>query len=118
MIPVFSPITHDKKGQLLNTNADTIAATIAASLSAQFHIQLIFCFDLPGVLENINDLESVISKLNHNDYLKYQNKGIIQNGMVPKLDNAFYAVQHLVDKVFITNPENILHPEKGTEICP
>jgi acetylglutamate kinase len=117
LVPICNPVTHDGKGQLLNTNADTIAASIASSLASKFHIELIFCFELAGVLEDINRPDSVISKLRRHDYLEYQKLGIIQNGMIPKLDNAFFALQQQVAKVYITNAENILNPEKCTEIC-
>jgi acetylglutamate kinase len=117
LMPVCCPVTHDQHGQLLNTNADTIAAEIAISLASIYNVKLMYCFEHRGVLKDIEVPKSVIPRLNRAEYLIYQEKGIIQKGMLPKLDNAFYAIEHQVDQVFVTNPHNLFHPENSTEIC-
>ncbi len=110
--PVFCAITHDKKGQLLNTNADSIASNIAIAMSPHYKVKLIFHFDKKGVLKNPNDEQSVIKKIKTKTYSKYKKSGIINHGMIPKLDNAFYALEHQVDKVIICGTQS-----KGTQIC-
>lgn len=117
LIPVCCPVTHNKNGQLLNTNADTIAAEIAVSMASVYEVKLLYCFEHSGVLKDIDIPTSVVPTLSKADYLMYQEKGIIQKGMLPKLDNAFYAIEHQVGQVFITNPQNLFSHEKSTEIC-
>jgi len=102
--PVFSAITHDRKGQLLNTNADTIAAELAKGLSADFEVELIYCFEKKGVLQNVEDDDSVIERLNSKSYKLLKNEGVINEGMLPKLENCFDALQNGVKKVIIGNP--------------
>lgn len=101
LTPVFCAITHDGKGQLLNTNADTIAMELAIALVALYEVQLHFCFEKPGVLLNPMDDHSVIEVLNPEDYQRYQAEGLITDGMLPKLDNAFAALQKGVKEVRI-----------------
>lgn len=101
--PVFCAITHDKKGQLLNTNADTIASTIAAGMSELYETSIYYCFELNGVLQNFNDKESVIKNINSESYKELLAKGIISDGMIPKIDNCFDALQNGVQKVCIGN---------------
>lgn len=108
--PVFCAITHDKKGQLLNTNADTIASEIAIAMSSLFSVHLIYVFELKGVLQSIEDENSVISKINLNKYEKLVEQGIISEGMIPKLHNCFNSLQKGVQKVKIGNASII----KGT----
>lgn len=105
--PVFCAITHDKKGQLLNTNADTIAATLAAALSNHYQVSLNYCFDRPGVLLDAEDDESVIKKLNPTTYEKYKTAGIIAGGMLPKLDNAFDSLKQGVQEVVLSGVQNL-----------
>ena len=112
---VFAPITHDQQGQLLNTNADTIAQELAKGLSDQFEVTLIYSFEKSGVLLDINDESSVIPKLNWEEYqiLKKPSSpsgdgGKIFAGMIPKLDNAFSALDNGVKKVIIGKAENLL----------
>ncbi len=107
MAIVISPITHDKKGQLLNTNADTIAQEVAKALSTVYHVHLIYCFEKNAVLMNAADDITVIPRLNPCDYKKYKEDGIINAGMIPKLDNAFAAVNAGVAEVAIGNAENL-----------
>ncbi|WP_420461010.1 acetylglutamate kinase [Neolewinella sp.] len=93
MQPVLCPITHDHHGQLLNTNADTIATETAAALAQQGHsVRLQYCFELPGVLKDIHDPSSVIPRLTPEQYAALREEGTIAGGMLPKLDNAFRAV--------------------------
>jgi acetylglutamate kinase len=104
---VFAPITHDQQGQLLNTNADTIAQEIAKGLSDQFEITLIYSFEKNGVLLDINDEKSVISKINPSSYQDLKSKEKIITGMIPKLDNAFTALAAGVNKVIIGNAQEL-----------
>ncbi len=116
---VISPITHDKKGQLLNTNADTIAQEIAKALSLLYDVHLIYCFEKNGVLMNANDNATMIPLLNPSNYRKFKEGGIINAGMIPKLDNAFAAVNAGVAEVVIGNAENlqdIINKTSGTII--
>ncbi|REE83041.1 N-acetylglutamate kinase [Lutibacter oceani] len=99
--PVFCAITHDKNGQLLNTNADTIASEVAIGMSELYLTDLNFVFELKGVLENIEDKNSVIKEINSKTYPKLVDKGIISDGMLPKLHNCFNALEKGVNKVKI-----------------
>ncbi len=99
--PIFCPITHDNQGQLFNTNADTIAAEIAKALSKIFDVTLQYCFEKKGVLSDVNDENSVINNIQFSDYEYFKSKKIIHSGMIPKLDNAFTAIQFGVKKVVI-----------------
>lgn len=107
VIPVIAPLTHDGKGNLLNTNADTIASEIATELSNHFSIYLFYCFEKRGVLLNPEDESSVIHDLSPALFKQYQKEGIISAGMIPKLENGFRAKQKGVKEILITNPENI-----------
>lgn len=99
--PVFCAITHDGKGNLLNTNADTIASSLAVALSSDFDINLVYCFEKNGVLENIEDENSVISKIIPDTYAQLKENNIVNEGMIPKIDNAFAAIKKGVKSVFI-----------------
>ncbi|MEM9836821.1 MAG: acetylglutamate kinase [Bacteroidota bacterium] len=102
--PIICPITHDKKGQLLNTNADTMAQETARALAQGGHrVSLRYCFELPGVMEDINRPDSVISRITPSDYAQLKAKGVITAGMIPKLDNAFSALGAGVAEVIIGN---------------
>jgi acetylglutamate kinase len=104
---VVAPITHDQKGQLLNTNADTIAGEIARAMAEEFAVQLIYTFEKDGVLLDVNDNSSVISRLDQQYYQQLRSKEQIFSGMIPKLDNAFEAVKNGVKKVVIGKAENL-----------
>ena len=104
MTPVFCAITHDKNGQLLNTNADTIASEIAIGMSSKYNVSLIYTFEKNGVLRNVNDDNSVIENINSTSYEALKKKGIIADGMLPKMHNCFNALQKGVDKVIISSP--------------
>lgn len=99
--PVFCAITHDKNGQLLNTNADTIASELAIALSAVFDVTLNYCFEKPGVLYDSEDDTSVIATMNANLYSKLKSEKAIHSGMIPKLDNCFNSLSKGVQKIRI-----------------
>ncbi len=101
--PIFCALTHDQEGQLLNTNADTIASELAVGLSDDFEVTLYYCFEMNGVLRDVSDKGSVIKKIDSTSYQKLLSDGIISNGMLPKLHNCFHALQHGVNEVRIGN---------------
>ena len=107
VVPVIAPLTHDTKGQLLNTNADTIASELATELSNFYKVFLFFCFEKRGVLLNPDDEASVIYDLNLAQFNEYKAEGVISAGMIPKLENGFRAKMKGVQEILITNPENI-----------
>ena len=104
MTPVFCAISHDKNGQLLNTNADTIASEVAIGMSNICEVSLVYTFEKNGVLRNIEDDNSVIENINLTSYQKLKSEGIIADGMLPKMQNCFNALQHGVNEVKIANP--------------
>ncbi|MDP1764191.1 MAG: acetylglutamate kinase [Sediminibacterium sp.] len=104
---VAAPITHDGKGRLLNTNADTIAQEMAKALSNLYQVQLIYLFEKNGVLLDVNDEHSVIPEINAAYYQELKRKQLIFAGMLPKLDNAFAALQNGVNKVIIGKAEQL-----------
>ena len=104
---VFAPITHDKKGQLLNTNADTIAATLAVAMSEKYDVTLKFIFEKKGVLSDPTDDESVISTMRYADFQAGKADGSIYEGMIPKLDNAFNVLKNGVSSVVICGIEGV-----------
>jgi acetylglutamate kinase len=105
--PVLCPIIHDGHGQLLNTNADTIASAVAVALAESFDVTLHYCFEKNGVLRDVKDEQSVISQINLTNYLALKQQGIIADGMLPKLDNAFAALNQGVARVIIGHALNI-----------
>lgn len=113
LIPVICAITHDKKGQLLNTNADTIASEMATSLSTKHLVNLYFCFDRPGVLIDEKNDASLVPLINEEIYEELKKENVIHSGMIPKLDNAFKALKEGVNQVWLGLPENLLRAEKG-----
>jgi len=114
--PVMASLTHDKKGSLLNTNADTIAAQIAMAIAKTENTRLVYCFEKNGVLADANDNKSVIRTLNAQTYNELLLSGAIHKGMKPKLENAFLAKKSGVHKVFICHADSVHQPEQGTEI--
>jgi len=105
--PVFCAITHDGEGQLLNTNADTIASALAVALSKLYETTLIYCFEKKGVLQDINDEESLIREIDPDRYEELKTKQIIHSGMLPKLDNAFTAISCGVKAVIIGHSDDL-----------
>ena len=100
VVPVFAPLTH-AQGEILNTNADTIASVLAISMSKHFDIRLIFCFEKEGVLKDVTDANSVIRNLNSDLYQKLLKEGSFHDGILPKLENAFTAIRSGVKEVLI-----------------
>jgi acetylglutamate kinase len=101
IVPVFCAITHDGKGQLLNTNADTIASELAIALSEVFDVTLNYCFEKPGVLYDAEDDSSVIENINQELYSQLKTEKAIHSGMIPKLDNCFNSLSKGVQKIKI-----------------
>ncbi|MFM9401203.1 acetylglutamate kinase [Myroides odoratimimus] len=114
--PVFSAITADKEGQLLNTNADTIASNIAVALATKYKVALVYCFERKGVLQDINDENSVITTIDQENFTQLKQQGVIADGMLPKIENALAAVNQGVDKVCIKKAEDLLDIKAGTTI--
>ena len=109
--PVFCAITHDNKGQLLNTNADTIASELAIAFANQYQVELYYCFEKKGVLKDVNDDNSVIQTITKSSYKKLLEAQLIFSGMIPKLNNCFHALEQNVSKVCIGTPEMLLDSE-------
>ncbi len=114
--PIFAPITADKDGNLLNTNADTMAQAIAIGLSSFFEVELSYCFEKPGVLMNSTDDHSVISKIDSTYFEELKSNGIVNEGMIPKLENALKAIAEGVKVVKIMHADSILESNSGTSI--
>lgn len=106
---VIAPITHDKQGQLLNTNADTIAREIAKGMSGVFDVDLIYSFEKAGVLLDTNDDSTVVPQINLSYFQQLKAENLIFAGMIPKLDNAFSAIKSGVKKVVVGKAENLQH---------
>ncbi|WP_190809951.1 acetylglutamate kinase [Flagellimonas sp. S3867] len=106
--PVFCALTHDGKGQLLNTNADTIASELSIGLSAEFETTLYYCFEKKGVLRDVEDENSVIQHINSKTYETLLADGIIADGMLPKMHNCFHALQNNVKQVCIGDSDMLL----------
>jgi acetylglutamate kinase len=116
VVPVIAPLTHDGKGHILNTNADTMAAETAKALAATYDVTLVFCFEKDGVLEVADDDASVIAQLDRERYEKLKQSGIINGGMIPKIDNAFSTLDNGVSEVIITNASHLTDLSLGTHI--
>jgi acetylglutamate kinase len=105
--PAFSALTHDGEGQMLNTNADTIASALAVALSKYYETTLIYCFEKKGVLQDINDEDSLIREIDPVRYEELKKAEIIHSGMLPKLDNAFTAISCGVKAVIIGKADEL-----------
>ncbi len=119
LTPVVAPLTHDGKGSILNTNADTMAQEIAKALGKVYSVSLIYSFEKPGVLLDVNDDNSVINKLNPTSYQELKSEQKIFAGMIPKLDNAFSALNAGVTKVIIGDAaklDQLIAGSSGTTI--
>ena len=116
VVPVIAPLTHDGMGNMLNTNADTMAGETAKALAPFFNVTLVFCFEKHGVLLNENDDNSVIPVINAEDYARLRTDGVVQGGMIPKLDNAFATLNAGVKEVVITNAAHLGALSLGTHI--
>ena len=115
LVPVMAPLTHDGKGSMLNTNADTIAAETAKALAPYFDVTLIYCFEKKGVLLNAEDDESVIPVITPALFERFVSEGVIIDGMIPKIENALAAVKAGVSEVIIKRASD-LSQESGTTI--
>jgi acetylglutamate kinase len=107
-VPVFAPLTHDGEGHILNTNADTIAASLAISLSAFFPTRLVYCFEKKGVLENVDDEQSVIETMNKAKYAQLLADNKLFEGILPKLENCFSVIDAGVHEVLIGHAHDLL----------
>ena len=115
--PIIAPITHDGAGQLLNTNADTIASEIAISLSSLYSVTLLYAFELPGVMKDIEDKYSIINNINSKQYQDLLEDGTIAKGMIPKMDNCYNAISRGVKQVLIGDAlelDNLLSKDRTT----
>lgn len=108
IVPVIAPLTYDGKGGLLNTNADTIASEVACGLAAQgYSVTLTYCFEKRGVLYNAEDENSVIPRMSEKDFHKLVEQGVVSDGMIPKLENAFRALRRGTESVVITSADHL-----------
>jgi acetylglutamate kinase len=113
VVPVMAPLSFDGKGNLLNTNADTIASSVARALAERFHVTLVYCFEKAGVLRNPDDEGSVIPLITKESFASLVADGTVAGGMIPKLQNAIDALEGGVGEVRITRSDA---PEGGTRI--
>lgn len=119
LTPVAAPLTHDSKGHILNTNADTIASVIATSLSAFYNVSLVFCFEKNGVLLDIENETSAIPELTYETYFSLKKSGNLFAGILPKIENAFDAIHKGVSEVIIGNSNelsSLTEGKSGTKI--
>lgn len=116
VVPVIAPLTHDGEGHLLNTNADTMAGETAKGLAPFFDVSLVYCFEKPGVLRDENDDESVIAEMDPALFASLKEEGIVTGGMLPKLENAFNALDAGVSEVVITRASALDDLSLGTHI--
>jgi acetylglutamate kinase len=105
---VFAPLTHDGNGQILNTNADTIASSLAIVLSKKYAVRLIYCFEKKGVLENVADVNSIIPLITKEKYAQLKAENKLFDGIFPKIDNALDAIDNGVKEVLIGDAEDLL----------
>jgi len=115
IVPIMAPLTHNGEGNLLNTNADTIAGEVAKALTPYYNVTLIFCFEKAGVLQDENDESTVIPHINAADFKRLVDDGTIQGGMIPKIQNALEAIDAGVKEVIITKATAI-DGSRGTKI--
>jgi len=118
--PVIAPLTHDSKGQILNTNADTIASSLAVALSKLYEVRLIYCFEKKGILTDVEDEDSVVHLINKEKYQQLLEEKKLFDGIIPKIDNAFAAINNGVKEVLIGHADDLLQnlteTTKGTLI--
>ena len=114
LCPVFSAITVDSQGQLLNTNADTIASCLAIALASSYNVSLVYCFEHKGVLQDIENPNAVISSVDGSKFKLLKETGVITKGMLPKIENARQAVEQGVSEVWIKGYMSLGQPEEGT----
>jgi acetylglutamate kinase len=107
LVPVFAPLTHDTCGHILNTNADTIASSLAVALSPCYNVRLVYCFDKKGILENVDDDNSVINLINKLTYQQLLSEQKLFAGILPKIDNAFAAIDAGVKEVLVGDARDL-----------
>ena len=107
LTPIFAPLTFDKEGNMLNTNADTIAQALAIAMSKNYKVSLVYCFEKKGVLTDMDDDNSVIPELQKLYFEQLKADGAIHTGMIPKLDNAFKAIDKGVSQVTICHAAEV-----------
>ncbi len=111
--PIIAPLTHDSQGNMLNTNADTIASTVAVAMANKYQVHLVYCFELKGVLRDFDDKSSVINSISFDQYQQLKEAGVISKGMIPKMDNSFDAIKNGVKSVIICHAEDLLNIVSG-----
>lgn len=115
-VPVIAPLTHDKEGHLLNTNADTMAGEAARGMATLMDVTLVYCFEKPGVLRNEADDNSVIPSIDRATFSELVNTGVVNGGMIPKIENALQAVEAGVKEVIITRADSLGNLAAGTHV--
>ncbi|WP_412466362.1 acetylglutamate kinase [Pedobacter sp. KLB.chiD] len=113
LVPVLCAITHDGETQLLNTNADTIASSVAVAMSALYETRLVYCFEKKGVLKDVNDDGSVVREIKAVDFENLKADGTVAGGMIPKLHNAFEAIKKGVSAVYIGKADELAELASG-----
>lgn len=116
IVPVFCSIMHDGKGQLLNCNADSVASAVAVGLATECDTELLFCFEKRGVMRDIDDDTSVIANINREGYKALLAEGVVNKGMIPKIDGAFRALECGVKVVTIKHSAELADSSAGTKI--
>ena len=114
--PVFSAITSDGQGQLLNTNADTVATAVATTLTSDYTVKLVLLMGIPGILRDLEDSESLIKELDYASYEELKASGALSGGILPKLHNGFQAINNGVSEVIIANEETLIN-HQNTLLC-
>ncbi|RNL55137.1 acetylglutamate kinase [Pedobacter jejuensis] len=114
LVPVLCAITHDGATQLLNTNADTIASSVAVAMSSLYETRLVYCFEKKGVLKDVNDDASVVREIKAAEFEGLKADGTVQGGMIPKLHNAFEAIKKGVSAVYIGKADELNELANGT----
>jgi len=114
-IPIFTAMTHDKSGQLLNTNADTIASSLAVGLTQEYQVDLYYCFEKPGVLKDLADEKTLVTHISQGNYNDLKRDGVIHTGMLPKVDNAFDAINSGINRVYICHYGDVKKLSEGND---
>lgn len=116
-LPVFTALTHDGSGQLLNTNADTIASSLAVGMATMYETRLYYCFEKQGVLLDLGDEQSIVHHIDRGVYRKLHGEGRLQGGILPKIDNAFAALEAGVSQVWIGMASEMKAVASGDRYC-
>ncbi|MEO8109567.1 MAG: acetylglutamate kinase [Ginsengibacter sp.] len=119
LVPVLAPLTHDGNSHILNTNADTMSAVLSIAMAKCYDVKLIYCFEKNGILEDVNDEDSVIPKMDIDLYKKLKQENRLYAGILPKIDNALFAANNGVAEIIIGNSNSLLqlvNGENGTKI--